>query len=246
MPQGRIILKSICQSKKLSELKTDGARLLYTWLIPCLDIKGRFSGDEDVIKGQIFTRLKKTIPEISKYLTDLAHVGLIIWYETDNDKYLEVPDFAHRQPSLNPTKEAESSIPAPTPDQLQSSSCSTPPKVKESKIKVKESKTEFPPEIDKPDFHKVWKEWIQFRSEIKKKLAPSTIKGQLKKLSKLPVETAIAMLEQSIQNGWQGIFPLKESQTGSKTFAEKEFEAKENNKQADIRKAIQYATDRNN
>ncbi len=143
MPQGRIILKSICQSKKLSELKTDGARLLYTWLIPCLDIEGRFSGDEDVIKGQIFTRLKKTAAEIGKYLTDLARVGLIIWYEVDNDRYLQVPDFADRQPSLNPSKEADSTIPAPTPDQIQSSSCPTPPKVKESKIKVKESKSKY-------------------------------------------------------------------------------------------------------
>jgi len=140
MPQGRIILKSISQSKKLSELKTDGARLLYTWLIPSLDIEGRFSGDEQVISGQIFTRLEKTSDEISNYLADLARVGLIIWYETDNDKYLEVPDFAHRQPSLNPSKEAKSSIPPPTPEQAQSSSCPTPPKVKQSKVKLKKSK----------------------------------------------------------------------------------------------------------
>ena len=152
MPQGRIILKSISQSRKLSELKTDGARLLYTWLIPNLDIEGRFSGDEDVIKGQLFTRLKKTVREISKYLTDLAEVGLIIWYECENDKYLQVPDFMARQPSLNPSKEAKSTIPAPTPAQLQSNSVPTPPKVKGSK--VKQSKPEYSEE-----FLKFWENY---------------------------------------------------------------------------------------
>ncbi len=140
MPQGRIVLKSICQSKKLSELHSDGARLLYTWLIPCLDIKGRFSGDEEVIKGQIFTRLGKTTEEITEYLNDLAHAGLIIWYDADNDKYLQVPDFADRQPSLNASKEAKSSIPDPTPDQIQRSSCPTPPKAKESEAKGSKGK----------------------------------------------------------------------------------------------------------
>ena len=143
MPQGRIILKSISQSRKLSELKTDGARLLYTWLIPNLDIEGRFSGDEDVVSGQIFTRLKKTSKQVSEYLADLARVGLIVLYETDNDKYLQVPDFTHRQPSLNPSKEAKSTIPAPTPEQVESSSCPTPPKVKGSEIKVKISKDKY-------------------------------------------------------------------------------------------------------
>lgn len=140
MPQGRIILKSISQSRKMSELKTDGARLLYTWLIPNLDIKGRFSGDEDVIKGQIFTRLKKTVKQIGEYLQDLADVGLIVWYESDNDKYLQVPDFVDKQPSLNPNKEAESTIPEPTPDQLQSSSVPTPPKGKGREVKGSLSK----------------------------------------------------------------------------------------------------------
>ena len=71
MPQGRIVLKRICQSKKLADLKTDGARLLYTWLIPNMDINGCFSADPEVIKGQIFTRLRKSTRVIAGYLEDL-------------------------------------------------------------------------------------------------------------------------------------------------------------------------------
>ena len=140
MPQGRIMLKSICQSKKLSKLKTDGARLLYSWLIPNVDIQGCFSGDEYVVKGQIFTRLKKTAEEVAEYLLDLHEVGLILLYEADDDKFLCIPDFASRQPSLNPSKEAKSTIPPPPPDLLRTYSGPTPPKAKESEANESKAK----------------------------------------------------------------------------------------------------------
>ena len=134
------MLKRICQSKKLAALKTDGARLLYTWLLPNVDINGCFSADIEVIKGQIFTRLKKSTKSIGNYLEDLHNIGLIIVYQANGDDFLQIPDFAVKQPSLNPNKEAESTIPLPTPEQLQTYSGLTPLKVKESKVKIKESK----------------------------------------------------------------------------------------------------------
>lgn len=145
MPQGRIVLKVICQSKKLADLKTDGARLLYTWLMPNVDINGCFSGDPRVINGQVFTRLKKTEKTIETYLEDLVSVGLVVWYEANGDLFLQIPDFVDRQPSLNPDKEAESAIPPPTPEQLQGNSRLTPRKVKQSKVKSKQSKDNYSP-----------------------------------------------------------------------------------------------------
>jgi len=143
MPQGRIVLKSICQSKKLAALKTDGARLLYTWLIPNLDVNGCFHADPEILRGQIFTRLKKTNKAMRSYLDDLVNAGLVVVYKSNEDIYLHVPDFADKQPRLNPKREGEPTIPPPTPDQLTSNSRVTPPEVKESKVKeskVKESK----------------------------------------------------------------------------------------------------------
>ena len=129
------MLKSICQSRKLAALKTDGARLLFTWLIPNLDINGCFSADADVIKGHIFTRLRKSSNAINDYLRDLESEGLIITYSSNNDVFLCVPDFANKQPNLNPNKEAKPTIPPPTPEQLKSCSGVTPLKVKQSKVK---------------------------------------------------------------------------------------------------------------
>jgi hypothetical protein len=119
MPVGRIVLKRISESKKLPRLKTDGARLLYTWLLAHLDVNGCFSGDAEVIKGKIFTRLKKSVKIVESYLKDLEECRLILRYENDGDKYLIVPDFKEKQPFINPDREAKPSIPLPAQDLLQ-------------------------------------------------------------------------------------------------------------------------------
>jgi hypothetical protein len=154
MPAGRIILKSISDSHKLSKLKTDGARLLYTWLITHLDINGCFSGDPQVVKGKVFTRLNKSIKTIEDYLKDMEENKLILRYEVDGDIFLIVPDFAEKQPNLNPKKEGKPLIPLPSPELLQSYSRVTLPQVKQSKVKeskvnnITPSNVETLPEVD--------------------------------------------------------------------------------------------------
>ena len=148
MPAGRIILKSISDSHKLSKLKTDGARLLYTWLITHLDINGCFSGDPQVIKGKVFTRLNKSIKTVEEYLKDMEENNLILRYEVDGDIFLIVPDFAEKQPNLNPKKEGKPLIPLPSPELLQSNSRVNLPQVKESKVINIAPSNETLPEAD--------------------------------------------------------------------------------------------------
>ena len=116
MPEGRIILKAISQSKKLASLKTDAARLLYTWLIPHLDINGCFYGDAVTINALIFTRLNKKPEKIEEYLKDLEANGLIIRYKVNGDLFLTVPDFRQKQPRLNPDRDAKPTIPPYKPE----------------------------------------------------------------------------------------------------------------------------------
>lgn len=158
MPEGRIILKSISESRKLSLLKSDGARLLYTWLIPHVDIRGCYFGDPVVINGKILTRLGKTADEVDEYLNDMKCVGLIQRYEHNGEQYIQIPDFVSKQPYLNPNREAKPKIPTPdeigiapdqlksnsrvTPDQLQTNSGLTPTQIKiESKVQSKRATT---------------------------------------------------------------------------------------------------------
>jgi len=120
MPIGRIVLNTISNSKKMPQLKSDGARLLYTWLLTHVDVNGCYSADPQRVKNLIFTKLKKSFSTVASYLEDLADVGSIILYESDGEHYLWIPDFVIKQPYLNPEREARPTIPLPTPDQLTS------------------------------------------------------------------------------------------------------------------------------
>ena len=98
---------------KLANLKTDGARLLYTWLIPNLDINGCYSGDPEIVRSHILTRLNKSRWRVARYLADLKKNKLVILYNVNGDRFLHVPDFTERQPRLNTEKEAIGIIPLP-------------------------------------------------------------------------------------------------------------------------------------
>lgn len=70
-------------------------------------------------------------------------------------------------------------------------------------------KTAIPEKLNVPEFLDAWRNWEQYRKEIKKKLTPRTIELQLKKLAQYTPEEAAQMIVQSIENGWQGLFPLR-------------------------------------
>ena len=111
MADGRMLRRAIATSRKMAELKTDAARLLYTWLIPFLDIDGKYYGDPAVIKGHIVPRLKDfTIVKIEDCLKDMQKEKLILWYIVDGDKYLQFTVFKKHQ-NLYESKEAKSVIP---------------------------------------------------------------------------------------------------------------------------------------
>ena len=160
MPRGRILLKSISQSMKLPRLKTDSARLLYTWLLSHLDINGCFFADAVTVNSLVFTRLNKTEKQIEEWLQDLEFNKLIIRFQDNGDDYLFVPDFVDKQPSLRADHEGKPYIKDFTPTKLQPSSNPTPTFVRTSKVKeskVKQSKDDF--------FNRFWKAYPYKKSK---------------------------------------------------------------------------------
>jgi hypothetical protein len=69
----------------------------------------------------------------------------------------------------------------------------------------------IPESLNTPQFASAWVDFTEHRKEIKAKMTPRAANMQLKKLSGYSPNTAIAMIEQSIANGWKGIFELKQS-----------------------------------
>lgn len=59
-------------------------------------------------------------------------------------------------------------------------------------------------------FQSVWMEWLTYRKERKIKTTMSTINRQLKLCASLSEKDSVSMIEKSITNGWQGLFPPEE------------------------------------
>lgn len=75
----------------------------------------------------------------------------------------------------------------------------------------KESSSDIPPALFAlPGFVKTWAEWVKYRKEIGKALKDTTIEKQFAFLLENKPE-AVAILEQSMTQGWQGLFKLKKT-----------------------------------
>lgn len=60
---------------------------------------------------------------------------------------------------------------------------------------------------------KSWDRWLTYRTEIRKPLKPASIPAAQKTLAAFGSDQA-AVVEQSIAQGWQGLFPLKKKPNG--------------------------------
>lgn len=105
MATGRIVRPVICKSDKVALLKSDSARLLFTWLIPNADVEGNYYANPKIVKAHIFTMLDKTNEQVADYLLDIASVGLIKIYKENNQFYLYIVNFEEMQIRLDKKRE---------------------------------------------------------------------------------------------------------------------------------------------
>ena len=68
--------------------------------------------------------------------------------------------------------------------------------------------------FDSDSFSEAWSNWIEHRAQLKKKLTPKTKEMQLLTLGAKSEQEAIDMINQSIGNGWTGLFDLKTQNNG--------------------------------
>ena len=141
MARGRMVSKSISLDEKVDSLSNDTARLLFTWLIPHLDVEGRMYGDARLFISIVAPRRHYSLQKVEKYLTELESHGLILRYNVDGNTYLCEPSFVKHQTGLRKDREAQSQIPPPPPELLRSKDGVKtellPPKLRLSLSKVK-------------------------------------------------------------------------------------------------------------
>jgi len=72
--------------------------------------------------------------------------------------------------------------------------------------KGKETSPPIPVELLSPKFTQAWGEWKEYRKEIKKPLTYSTAAKQLIQFRTWGIEKSVQAINDSIRNGWQGVF----------------------------------------
>lgn len=105
MANRRMLARNIATSKKLARLKTDFARLCWTWGVPFHDEFGLFEADPEVFRATVVPLLRTaTHRKIADALNDLAEVGLIRLYIKGDSLYGEYVKYDEFQTFKNDRK----------------------------------------------------------------------------------------------------------------------------------------------
>ena len=70
----------------------------------------------------------------------------------------------------------------------------------------------FPSVLDTSVFREAWQRWLGYRKELGRRFTSTTQGAQLQMLAKHGPAAAVAMIDQSIEKGWQGLFEPKLAQ----------------------------------
>ncbi|MHA2085614.1 MAG: replication protein [Candidatus Thorarchaeota archaeon] len=179
-----------------------------TWKILCATIRKTrgWGKEQDAISITQFMRLTgiKNRSTVVAAIQDSLDMGLLI---CDDSKLTNVY-------SLNRKYEIDTSTEIGLVQNLDQNRyrnrTKTSPKTGHTKEKRKEiNNTEIPSEICTSKFKATWEDFKTHRKQIKSPMTPLAETRMLKKLSTESVEVAIGMLDQSIENGWKGVFELK-------------------------------------
>lgn len=112
MARGRFISNGIISDKKINELSDDTSRLAFTWLITTADAEGRTHGDPAMVRSILFPRRADvTVERMEAYIAEWAASGLIRWYESNDDLWIDFPNFEKHQTGLRKEREPASQIP---------------------------------------------------------------------------------------------------------------------------------------
>jgi len=207
--------------------KSEFTRLLAIALLNWSDDEGYFMANPTLIRGQLFPFLddSKIIP---RSLQDLSFVGWIQLGKDDQGRDVGmIKNFSKHQ-----------RVDKPKPSEIkgcstfQDASKNDPGIIQDASPLERKGRDQGREEnaltlpFDSEKFSQAWKLWVSHRAEIKKKLTPSSIQGQLAEFEEWGEARAIAAIRHTIKMGWQGI---REPDSGGfqKTKKASEFSASE-------------------
>lgn len=112
MAKIRSISPNACESVRLGQI-SDGAERLYWRLQTHCDDAGRAADDPRVIWGQCCIQIEAWTPAtVDQHLAELHEIGLIVRYQADGRRYLEVDQFTRFQHPKRPTPSKLPGVPS--------------------------------------------------------------------------------------------------------------------------------------
>jgi hypothetical protein len=198
-----------------------GAEVFFTRLIMKADDFGCYYGNPKLLKSHLFPLKEYKDSEVLKWRNECQKSGVIKLYIADEKEYIHILNFGQRLRSMS------SKFPLPhegttlTDDSNSRTIDSTPPPEVEVEVEVegegegegetKALRADVPEIFFQPEVQSVWVEWEKYRKEKRQKITPSTAKKQMQFLGARAAPEIIAIINQSITNGWTGLFELKKS-----------------------------------
>lgn len=191
------------------------ARLLLVASLNFADDYGGLDRSAKQLKAQAFPYDQI---DCEPLIQELIRVGLLIQYEVNNRMYLHIKGFQKHQkvekpakpriPVYDPSVNTPLLLPesSPSPHLLVAVS-SSEGNGREGKGKEGEGEREGEPPPAGLDLA-IWGKWLEYRSKIRKPLKPASIPAAQRALAAFGSDQA-AVVEQSIAQGWQGLFALK-------------------------------------
>lgn len=120
MARGRMLSKSLSTSRKFRALLDEAGKrrefdqVLYTLLVAHADDFGRLEGDSFTIKALCYPTSPRPESDFGAALRAMHHVGLIVVYDVDGNRYVQIVQFDEHQTGLH--KRTRSRFPEPPVD----------------------------------------------------------------------------------------------------------------------------------
>jgi hypothetical protein len=210
---GRMLRKDISRSKGFASL-SDNAQVLFLMMIPHFNSHGKMNGSPHFIKGEVCPRIDRlTTNSIHKYLEEISGKTNVKLFTHDGLPYIHATNWDNHQ-DLRKDRIGEDIL----PDYSRTTPGGVPHEVEvEVEVEVKKKKTTSSPTpaLDAPASEGVFlsdergrtafSDWERYRTEIKKRLSPSTRKAQLNVLDAIGVDRGVEMIRHTIEKGWIGL-----------------------------------------
>lgn len=220
----RVIREGIIDSDRIDALVRDvswAGECFYRRLHSIVDDYGRHDARVNVLKAKCYPTMPDIVREadLSRWLAACDKAGLIRLYECEGRKYLEVLDFnqfmrAKKSRCPDPPMDTQSKCSASAVQMRTETETETETeRVARKRADDPFASLEIPEALRQQAFLDSLRRWVDHRRELKKPLKPTGLKAHLSAMEKLGAGLAVAAMEHSMANGWQGCFEPKGGNT---------------------------------